>query len=400
MKTRLRHLWHDERGMSFVFVGLGCTAFLAASILAIDVGMLMTARTQAQTSADAGALAGATALVFNSFTDHSAAGPAVTSAINTSQANPVMGQAPSVTPSDVTFPFDASTSAFDQVQVTVYRTQARSNPLATLIASAFGTPTADISATATAMAAPANQLNCVLPFTIPDKWIEKQCATEACPWSPADTFDMFAPQGNHQNAGAPLAYPDVYVPPGQSGATGYNPTTDVGLQLVLKPSSQSEVTPSFYNAWDIAGVPGASAYSANIGGCNTTMTAIGSTMTPEPGNMVGPTKQGVDALIAQDPHATWDSSCNGGTGCVRNSAFQVSPRIRAIPLYDPSVYAQDQHSGKSQPALQIVNYLGFFIDSVSGGSAVTGYITPITGRYNPGGPVAIGGFARVIMLVR
>src|SRR5512137_3001901 len=152
MKTRLRHLRDDERGMSFIFVGLGFTAFLAASILAIDVGMLMTARTQAQTSADAGALAGATALVFNNFTDHSATSPAVTSAINTSQANFVMGQAPSVTPTDVTFPFDTSTSAFDQVQVSVYRTQARSNPLATLIANVFGNPTADISATATAMA--------------------------------------------------------------------------------------------------------------------------------------------------------------------------------------------------------------------------------------------------------
>src|SRR5262249_7545033 len=162
-------------GMSFIFVGLSFTAFLAASILAIDVGMLMTARNQAQTSADAGALAGATALVFNNFTDHSATGPAVTSAINTAQANFVMGGAPSVTSNDVTFPFDAATSAYDQVQVTVYRTQARSNPLTTLIAGYFGMPTADISTTATAMAAPANQLNCVLPFTIPDKWIETQC---------------------------------------------------------------------------------------------------------------------------------------------------------------------------------------------------------------------------------
>ena len=49
--------------MSYVFIGLGMMAFLSASMLAIDVGMLMTARNQAQNSADAGALAGATALV-------------------------------------------------------------------------------------------------------------------------------------------------------------------------------------------------------------------------------------------------------------------------------------------------------------------------------------------------
>ena len=51
--SRLLHRLHrDERGMSLVFVGMGFMAFLAASTLAIDVGMFMTARTQAQTAAD------------------------------------------------------------------------------------------------------------------------------------------------------------------------------------------------------------------------------------------------------------------------------------------------------------------------------------------------------------
>ena len=49
--------------MSFVYVGMGFMAFLSATTLAIDVGMFMTARSQAQNSADAGALAGAVALV-------------------------------------------------------------------------------------------------------------------------------------------------------------------------------------------------------------------------------------------------------------------------------------------------------------------------------------------------
>ena len=45
---RIEKLRRDETGMTFVFVGLGFMAFLAASMLAIDVGMLMTARSQAQ----------------------------------------------------------------------------------------------------------------------------------------------------------------------------------------------------------------------------------------------------------------------------------------------------------------------------------------------------------------
>src|SRR5690349_9964221 len=99
---RLTHLARDERGMSIVFVGVSFFAFMAATTLAIDVGMFMTARSQAQNAADSGALAGATALVFNSYTDRSSGGPAVQGAINASRANLVMSSAPSVVPADVT----------------------------------------------------------------------------------------------------------------------------------------------------------------------------------------------------------------------------------------------------------------------------------------------------------
>ena len=74
---RLRHLHRDERGMTFAFVAVGLMAFLAASTLAVDVGMFMTARSQAQTSADAGALAGAVALAFDDFNNRTPSGPAV-----------------------------------------------------------------------------------------------------------------------------------------------------------------------------------------------------------------------------------------------------------------------------------------------------------------------------------
>ena len=84
---RFQRLRKDESGMSYVFIGMGLMAFLSASMLAIDVGMLMTARNQAQNSADAGALAGATALVYNDYDDRSATGPAVTFAINTAVGN-------------------------------------------------------------------------------------------------------------------------------------------------------------------------------------------------------------------------------------------------------------------------------------------------------------------------
>ena len=74
---RFRHLRDNERGMTLVFVATGFMAFLSATTLAIDVGMFMTARSQAQNAADAGALAGAVSFVRNSYADRSPGGPAV-----------------------------------------------------------------------------------------------------------------------------------------------------------------------------------------------------------------------------------------------------------------------------------------------------------------------------------
>jgi hypothetical protein len=373
-------------------------AFVAASMLAIDVGMLMTARTQAQVSADAGALAGATALVYNDFDNHAANGPAVTSAVNTALANKVAGRQVSITAADVTFPINPITGRADLVQVSVYRTNARQNPVATLIAQLFGIDDVDVSATATATAAPADLENCVLPFTIPDKWIENQCATTPCSWTPTSTFDMYASQGNNQNAGGPLPNPDVYVPPGSADATGYNPVTDRGLQLTLKNNNQNKIAPSMYNAWDLPGSTGGDDYRQNIATCNPNLIPIGQPMTPENGNMNGPTQQGANDLIALDPNAHWNTICN----CVVGSAYPVSPRIRVVPLYDPVKYTEGQHTGKSQPDLQVVNYLGFFVEDVNGGGEVMGRITPITGRVRTSGGsgTPIGAFAQAIMLVK
>jgi Flp pilus assembly protein TadG len=390
VKTHLQRLKDDDRGFSLIFMGVGFMTFLSASMLAIDVGMLMTARGQAQNAADAGAHAGATALVFNSFSDHSASGPAVVGAMTTAQKNLVMGEAPSVIPSDVTFPMNPDTGQSDLVQVKVYRTQARGNPLETVIARIFGIPTADVSATATAVAAPADVETCVMPLTVPDKWIEKQCASPPCAWAPTNRFDLYDAIGN------PLANPDVYIPPGQSGTTGYNPHTDKGLELVLKSNNESKVAPSMYNPWDLPGSVGGSDYRDNIINCNPNIVKIGDDMTPENGNMTGPTKQGTDGLIAKDPNAYWDTACK----CVKGSAFATSPRIRIVPLYNPVLYAQGKQSGKSQPHLQVVNYLGFFIERITGGGEVTGRITPILGRISGKGAASTGAFARAIMLVQ
>src|SRR3954451_7739952 len=121
MWKRLSNLRRDERGMSFVFIGLGFMAFVAATTLAVDVGMFMTARSQAQNAADSGAMAGAIALYYNDYNNRTSTGPAVTSAISAAQANLMMGAAPSVLPADVTFP-NGPAGIPNRVAVQVFRT--------------------------------------------------------------------------------------------------------------------------------------------------------------------------------------------------------------------------------------------------------------------------------------
>jgi len=405
LKNRLRKLAHSEEGFSLVFVATGLLALIAASMLAIDLGMLMTSRNQAQNSADSSALAGATALVYDNWDDRSPSGPAVQNALAAARANQVMAGNVAITPADVVFLQD-SLGINDRVQSTVYRDAKHGNPMPTFIARYFGTATVNISATATAEASSANAEVCALPFTIPDKWIENSdgAGKSDGPWTPASTYDKYYAKGSNQNGGVPLPNPDRYVPPGQAGYTGYNPGTDTGMEIVLKSNNQNKVSPSIYNPYNMPpgpgwpGSTGGADYRYNIGHCNPTIVGIGDWLTPETGNMVGPTSQGVADLIAEDPTAYWDTSCN----CVMNDNGKDpgSPRIGKVPLYNPEVYASGQQSGKSQPQLQVTNYLGFFVEGVNGGGDVTGRITPIGGLYKSNLGPATGAFPKVIRLVK
>ena len=379
-----RSLYRDQRGMALVFVGMGLLAFISATMLAIDVGMFMVARTQAQTAADAGALAGAVALVFDDFDDRSASGPAVQNAVVVAQANQVMGQAVSVTPADVTFPTE------ERIRVDVYRTSGRANPVSTLIAPMFGLPTVDIQATATADAVPANAATCVKPWAVPDKWDEQQTP----PWDLADTFTAF--YANGPNKGLPLPTPDIYVPADQPGYTGYDPSPsgpDYGRQVVLKVGNpQQAVNASHFFPIALPPNSGAAWYEQNIPDCWPGVGIIGDLLPNEPGNMVGPTMQGTQQLIDQDPIAFWDVGANRVV-----SSLSPSPRIIVIPVYDPLVYDTGRHQGRID--ILISNFVGFFVEKLQG-TDVVGRIVPMTGLIRTGNPVPTGAFLRAIRLVQ
>jgi hypothetical protein len=376
--SRLRHLRDDERGISLLYIGTGFLAFFAATSLAIDVGMLMTARTQTQNAADGGALGGAIALALDSFDDRSAGGPAVQSAINTALENRVLGAPVAVEPSDVTFPVAPSGEA-NRVHVAVFRTAARNNPLSTFIAAVFGNETADIAAGATAEAAPANAITCVRPFTIPDRWQENNVP-------PNDTFDRYDNKGNV------IPNADVYI----QGQNGYDSEDDKGTLLVLRAGTGNNVAPTFYYSWSMPGGNGeigADWYEANITQCNQAVFKDRDPMTQEPGNMMGPTVHAVSDLIAQDPTAYWDDDEQRV-----KSPLGRSPRIFPIPLYDPDFFQSGKMNGRNA-TLEMVNWIGFFVEDVIG-NEVYGRITPILGTIDENaGPAPEGAFPRAVRLV-
>jgi Flp pilus assembly protein TadG len=383
---RIERLRRDESGMSYVFIGLSMMAFMSASMLAIDVGMLMTARSQAQNAADAGALAGAISLVRDDWNNRTPSGPAVTNAIAGATANKVMSGNVAVGPADVEFPNDPAGEP-NRVKVTVYRNSAHGNAIPTLIARYFGMNTVNIAATATAEASDANAMTCVKPFTIPDKWTEKQTP----PWDGTDTYDAY------DNKGRPLANPDIYIPADQPGYTGYNQETNRGQSLTIRAATGNNITVSFYFSLDLGKPPitGGAEYDWNIANCNTTSYYWGDILQQEPGAMAGPTISGADLLMAKDPGAYWDNATN----TVKGSAYGHSPRTFPIPLYDPIYYDSGKRNGRIAD-LKTANWIGFFLESTQG-NGLTGRIVPIAGiRDRNGGPAPQGLNPKAIRLVQ
>jgi hypothetical protein len=377
--NRLTTLRRDERGISNMLVGFGFIGFMASTVLALDVGWWVVARSQAQNSADSGALAGAVALVFNDFNNRSTNGPAVTSAVNAAQANGI-GNGKTIVPvQNVTFPL-GPTGLNNRVGVLVER------QIPTILGGMFGMQSMQSRAYAEAEASPANAARCLLPFTIPDKWQE----ITAPPWTEESFFEKY------DNKNRLLNPRDQYRRgTRENGGTGYT-SLDKGTLIELKPDNGGKVTPGVYNPWAIPNSTGADDYRAAIAGCKTGTMKTGEHITLEPGAMVGPTVQGIEELIAKDPNARWDTSCT----CVKGSdpRFAISPRIRPIPLYDPDEYEDGKQEGRNAE-FQMVSFLGVFVVGMQGNTVIA-RVHPISAETVQDPSLTPSSFAMSIRLVK
>src|SRR5436190_20754009 len=110
--------------------------------------------------------------------------------------------------------------------------------------------------------------------------------------------------------------------------------------------------------------------------------------------MTGPTSSGIADLVAKDPDARWDTSCN----CVKGSKFGLSPRIRPIPLYDPAKYEQGKQEGRNAD-FQMVSFLGVFVVGMNG-SSVIARVHPISAETLNDPSLITSSFAQSIRLVK
>ncbi len=332
---RFGELRQGEDGATVALIAVSMAALLGTAALAVDVGMLMNARTEAQRVADLASLAGAGVLA----TQPSNATLAEQEAINFAAQNNVNGTAATVQSQDVDVDLPNRL-----VRVRVERSTARGNPVPTFFAQVFGVNSVDIGAQGAAKVFGATGASCLLPIALPDKW------------------------ANFGSAEWDLAEGDAYIPPGQPGYTGYT-DSDIGTQIVLKPSqggtSQGQNTsqigrfePGWWYLWIPNGGAGSSQVRDHITGCpdNTFTHSQNDWVTDKNGNMQAVVNDFQD-LIDQDPYASYDPGCN----CVTGGMGMSSPRIRGIPVFDPTTYSHDG----SNSNFQIASFAGVFIEYIS-----------------------------------
>lgn len=163
---------------------------------------------------------------------------------------------------------------------------------------------------------------------------------------------------------------------------------NVGEPVVLKAGSLGapSTNPSFFYAIDYPpvnkGTPntGANNYRQAVETNYPGTVTINDVIQVEPGNMTGPTKQGVDYVMAQDPGAFWDDQ----TGTVLGSNYPgySSPRIIKIPFYDPN-----DPPSTGRKTITVTGLGSFFLEGVTNNGDVIGRFMKITtDGNNKGGP--------------
>lgn len=400
---RARSSLSGERGAIIIQVAVSLLVLMSFMVFVLDYGVLWVARGEAQNAADAGALAGAVSRAYDEFANPPAPGGITELAAKSAAAShQIFGQ--SIPPDTVAVSYNCppGVTGGGCVQVDVFRNgQNGSTGLPVFFAPLLGITSQGTRATATAQALAANAVNCLKPWAVMDRWADAQDN----PWTQAS---IYAPSTG-----------DTYVPPypgltttGFSNRDANGNPVDAGRQMILKmnhPGQQNPQVAQWGGGWALAlDLPpppgGGNPYQRNITGCTTATVSIAAQnetcsggpnpaigcINVEPGAMGGgnggPTWNGVQAIIASDPGAYWDSATNSIAGS--SFAGGLSPRVVPLALVDPHHYVTQPNANGNNGIVKVVNFVGFFVEGIcpSGGGGGGGNQPPFPIVPMPDGP--------------
>ncbi|MGQ9559631.1 MAG: pilus assembly protein TadG-related protein [Candidatus Oleimicrobiaceae bacterium] len=308
----VKGLLGDQRGNALALATAMMFVFLCCAGMAIDLGSILSSRTQLQSAVDAAALAGARGLIRNTET-------AISYAVVTFGANRLQNRSLQLAPGEVSFP------AAHRVSVSVTR------PVNLFFLQLAGLQRVNISAQATAMCGTVRSTYGLKPWAVPDQH-----------WQVGDRVVLKT--GSH----------------GQGGGTG-----SWHYPVCFPPINRGSP------------VRGANAYRNNIINGASCEVEIGDRLLVEPGNMQGPTSQGVNSLLSLDPNAYWDGDH------VKGSAYpgDSSPRICKIAVIDPN-----DNPGNGRGEVTVVRFGVFFLEGMDGQNVVGYYMRAATrGDFGGGG---------------
>lgn len=445
----------SERGAILIQVAVSMLGLLAMSSFVIDYGVLWSARRQAQNAADAAALSGAISM---GLTDPGDFDTARSMTASVGVTNKVFGLAPTITvgsgdscdeTQDISFPYTGDSCGHSFVdpdgtnhcpisgsciRANVYRNELR-DPLPTFFARLAGVTEQGAKATATAEVASGDQVDCLLPFAVMDRWSDLyDNKVQDYPWDGILGMDGWSENDDYQPGNG-----DVYVGPyaGNTGFTGWSVERDYGKQFILKngtgPGGPNQFSAGWFSEIDLPNSTGSNDYRRNILQCNDAPVGIAKEdqtcsdvdeakgcMSVKTGTSTGPTvKQGIEVVYDYDRAAHWDPTApgpDGHTGAVVGGDGMSSRRIRPLTVMDIGDYMNQGCSGSTCIG-KVSNILGFFIDGVCGDRGYDPAMDPgmicnpndIVGRIVtiPGESVKGGGtvetpasFVKVIRLIR
>jgi Putative Flp pilus-assembly TadE/G-like len=378
------HRDDSDRGAVLLHVIYGLVALFLITAFVVDYGTFWVSRGQAQNAADAGALAGATARLYDDTSDppsSTTSGVVPESVYSAAAHNLIWGDAP---PSNtIVISYTCPDGTTECVAVDVYRDGTHNSAmLPTFFLRLININSQGVKAHAVADSAPANGTGCLRPWFLP------------------------APTGSGLDT--PYAY---------------------GMQVQLHENQNSTgPTPSGYQQLDVGS--GGSAIRDAIERCASQVSfSIGQTVDAKPGGTQGPEAQGVQQLFDWDPNATVTGmgadtkvtggcaeqaggcSCPGNPNSVCPNGAYASPRIAVVAMCDPA-QANCNSNGQSNGQITITNFLAFFITGCNrvpnvckqggGNLEIDATLIATAGDYfaSGGTPVSGQSFLRTISLVR